>query len=328
MNLSMGYLPCIARKQGSIRKRGRTYQVRVYAGTDPLTGRDNYLSETAPDEKTAQRALRRLLTQVDEQSDARTKATFGELLDAWLAVHEVDESTLADHEANVRRYIKPALGSMSVGRLTLQMLEELYAELRQCRARCRGRPFIEHRVDGQHECHTVRHRRPPGRPPAGNRNHDCAKAGCVVIDCRPHVCQPVSPAKVRKIHFTISAALTAGVRWDWIKSNPADVARKPRQTPPQPSPASPDEAARIVAAAWEQDEAWGTLVWLTTVTGMRRGELLALRWDDVDLAGGMLEIRRNYVWTNGRGVEKDTKTHQMRRIALDPETVELLRAHP
>lgn len=43
----------MARKQGSIRKRGRGYQLRVYAGTDPLAGSDNYLGEMAPDEKAA-----------------------------------------------------------------------------------------------------------------------------------------------------------------------------------------------------------------------------------------------------------------------------------
>jgi integrase len=41
-----------------------------------------------------------------------------------------------------------------------------------------------------------------------------------------------------------------------------------------------------VAAAWEQDEDWGTLVWLVMVTGMRRAELLALRWSDIDLPSG------------------------------------------
>lgn len=132
---------------------------------------------------------------------------------------------------------------------------------------------------------------------------------------------------IRQIHFTISAALAAAVRWGWTASNPAEVARKPRQPRPQPKPPSPAQAARIIAAGWEQDQDWGTLVWLAMVTGMRRGELLALRWFDVDLDAGMLEIRRNYVWINGRGVEKDTKTHQMRRIALDPDTVEILTAH-
>src|SRR6266567_763301 len=62
------------RTQGSVRKRGRSFQVRVYAGVDPLTNKDIYLTETAPDEKEAQRVLRRLLTQVDEQRHARTKA--------------------------------------------------------------------------------------------------------------------------------------------------------------------------------------------------------------------------------------------------------------
>src|SRR5207244_3636676 len=61
--------------------------------------------------------------------------------------------------------------------------------------------------------------------------------------------------------------------------------------------------------------------------GVRRAEQLALRWFDADLERGMLEIRRDYVWAAGRGIEKDTKTHRMRRIALDPETVEVLRAH-
>ena len=68
-------------------------------------------------------------------------------------------------------------------------------------------------------------------------------------------------------------------------------------------------------------------VWLVMVTGMRRAELLGLRWHHVHLGRAVLEIRRNYVWVNGHAIDKDTKTHRMRRIALDPDTVELLTAH-
>ncbi|HEX8760715.1 MAG TPA: hypothetical protein VF734_12250 [Pseudonocardiaceae bacterium] len=60
---------------------------------------------------------------------------------------------------------------------------------------------------------------------------------------------------------------------------------------------------------------------------MRRAEVLALRWSDVDLKAGKLKVRRNYVRVNGRAIEKDTKTHQMRRISLDPATVEVLAEH-
>lgn len=54
-------------------------------------------------------------------------------------------------------------------------------------------------------------------------------------------------------------------------------------------------------------------------TGIRRGEACALRWSDIDLDEGMIEVRRNYVLRKGIKKEKDTKTHQMRRVALDTE---------
>jgi len=134
----------------------------------------------------------------------------------------------------------------------------------------------------------------------------------------------MASSSVRQVHWIISAALAAAVRWEWIRSNPADTAKKPKQRAPQPKPPSAAEAARIIAAAWEQDDDWGALVWLVMVTGMRRGEVLALRWSDVDLPAGLLEIRRNYVRSRSQGIEKDTKTHQMRRISLDPETSAVL----
>lgn len=217
---------------------------------------------------------------------------------------------------------------MPIGKITAQVLEEFYAELRRCRLRCDGRPMIEHLADGEHECRVVRHRNPVGRPPrGGHRNHDYAKMQCEVIECRPHVCKPLAASTIRDIRFTISAALAAAVRWEWIKSNPATVARKPRKPPPEPTPPTPEQAARITAAAGEQDTDWGTFVWLTMVTGMRRAEVLGLRWHHLDLIRGTLEIRRNYVWVDGRAIDKDTKTHRMRRIALDPDTVEMLAAH-
>ena len=58
---------------------------------------------------------------------------------------------------------------------------------------------------------------------------------------------------------------------------------------------------------------------------MRCGEAGALRWRNVDLDAETIEIRRSYILHRGVGVEKDTKTHQMRRIALDSDTVALLR---
>ncbi|WP_219417621.1 tyrosine-type recombinase/integrase [Pseudonocardia nigra] len=314
------------RQRGSIRRRGNSLQVLVYAGIDPLTGQRMYLSDSTTDPDEAERIRTRLLAEVDEQRNARTRATLGAALDAWLRTHEAEETTLDGYRGYIRRSIKPALGAVPIGKVTVQLLEEFYAELRRCRHLCRdGSPAVDHRTTADHECRTVRHRRRPGRP--GREPHDCATAGCVVAECPPHRCVPMASSSIRQIHCILSAVLGAAVRWEWIRTNPADVAKKPRQRPPQPEPPTAAEAAQIIEAAWSEDEAWGTLVWLVMVTGLRRAELLALRWSDVDLFGGMLAIRRNYVRSQRRGIEKDTKSHQMRRIALDLDTVTVLAKH-
>ncbi|MGH3569458.1 MAG: site-specific integrase [Pseudonocardia sp.] len=111
------------------------------------------------------------------------------------------------------------------------------------------------------------------------------------------------------------------------QDRPGRYREEAQASPPQPEPPSAAEAVRIVEVVWAQDADWGTLVWLVMVTGMCRAEVLALRWSDVDLTAGMLSIRRNYVRSSRQGIEKDTKTHQMRRISLDAETVAVLAEH-
>jgi hypothetical protein len=147
-----------------------------------------------------------------------------------------------------------------------------------------------------HDCRTVRHLRRPGRPSAADReSHHCVAAGREVIECPPHRCKPMSASAILQMHWIISSTLAAAVRWGWIASNPANTARKPRRQPPQPEPPSPQDAARIIEAAWAQDDSWGTLVWLVMVTGIRRAELAGLRWKHVDLEAATVRVSRNWV---------------------------------
>ena len=59
-------------------------------------------------------------------------------------------------------------------------------------------------------------------------------------------------------------------------------------------PPSPEEAARLLSAAWE-DPDWGLLIWLTMITGRRRGEVSALRWSSVDIDRAQLIVDRSNV---------------------------------
>ncbi|WP_448628661.1 site-specific integrase [Geodermatophilus sp. URMC 64] len=84
------------------------------------------------------------------------------------------------------------------------------------------------------------------------------------------------------------------------------------------------------AEARDPDQAMGRR--LLAATGMRRGEALALRWRDVDLATGRLQVRRSLgtVKTKGAGeqlVEGPTKTGQARVVDIDADTVAALRAY-
>lgn len=72
--------------------------------------------------------------------------------------------------------------------------------------------------------------------------------------------------------MVLSGALNAAMRWGRSPVNPLEAVKRPRQQHPQPDPPTAEEAARIVSAAWEQDADWGTFVWLTFITGARRGD--------------------------------------------------------
>jgi integrase len=293
-----------ARIQGNIEARGDSLRVRVYAGPDPVTGRPVYLRETVygtddAARRTARRTLNRLVAAAEKARRPSSAVSLSQVIDEWLRVVEHEDSTRETYLGYIERTINPSLGPMSIAKLSVRHLETLYAELRRCRARCDRKPFIEHKADGEHDC--------------------------VKVKCKPHVCKPMVASTVRQIHAIISGALSAAVRWDWLESNPARMAQRPKQKPPEPDPPSPTEAARLVDEAFRMDEDWGTLVWLVMTTGLRRGEVCILRWSRVDLDVGEIEIRSSYRLRKGVGTEKDTKTHQMRRIALDTETVVLLR---
>jgi integrase len=182
-----------------------------------------------------------------------------------------------------------------------ERLERFYADLRRCSQRCDGRPYVEHRAEGA---------------------HDCAEK-----KCRQHECRPYSASSIRQVHGIISGTLSAAVRWGWIPYNPAPAARLPAKRRVQPHPPTAAQMARIIEAANESSAEWGTYLWLSAVTGARRGEIVALQWEDIDLDPGVIVLDENYVRGPDGMILKDTKTHQGRRVSMAPDTVRLLRQH-
>jgi hypothetical protein len=109
------------RQRGSIRPHGAGFQVRVYAGRDPLTKKDLYLHEQAETETEAEKVRTRLLHQVDEKRHPKTQAAMSFLLDRWLGVAELDETSYERAEGIIRNYLKPTFGDLKAGKLTAEI---------------------------------------------------------------------------------------------------------------------------------------------------------------------------------------------------------------
>jgi integrase len=91
-----------------------------------------------------------------------------------------------------------------------------------------------------------------------------------------------------------------------------------------PKKGSCASATEVIAEGRARGAALGLYLWLVMVTGVRRGELYGLQIRDVDLDRALVHIAFNYVVRGGRRVRKDTKTHQDRWLAIDPDTCTLI----
>jgi integrase len=180
------------RTKGNIEERGDSLRVRLYAGIDPVTGRQSYLRETIPgtDDAAWRKAddkLTEFRAQVLKQRNVASSVPFGKAVDEWMQNSEVVDSTRDGYVNYIERYIRPILGKQPVRKIDARVLEGFYAELRRCRTRCDKKPFVEHRVEG---------------------DHDCEKAECV-----EHKCKPLAKSTVRQIHSIISGTMAAAERW-------------------------------------------------------------------------------------------------------------------
>lgn len=212
---------------------------------------------------------------------------------------EAEETTKRTYRGYLDKHVRPLIGGEKVGAIDADILDSFYAELRRCRDHCRGRPTVKHHTVGKHECDKR---------------------------CRRHKCKPLAAWTIRKIHFIISGAYKRAVRWKWVSVNPAPNAEPPSAPPPDPQPPSAEDAARILKEAWK-DPDFGPLIWLAMTTGARRGELCAVRWSSFKPTRKVLELEKSIAQDGSETWEKDTKTHQRRHVALDPETVAVLTEH-
>lgn len=140
----------------------------------------------------------------------------------------------------------------------------------------------------------------------------------------------LAPSTIRRsVHVILRTAFGEAVRWRWITVNPAAEASPPKRGLDQIDlhPPTQEQVRALLDLARVRNPDLYAFLAVAADTGARRGEVCALRWSKVDLAAGELLIDRAIVLDGKQRVEKDTKSHQARRIALGAPCVAILREH-
>ncbi|MFC9683028.1 tyrosine-type recombinase/integrase [Streptomyces sp. NPDC056948] len=217
----------------------------------------------------------------------------------WLdavAVYQLRENTHTRYTAVARLYLIPGLGKKKLAKLTAK---DVRTWLNQLRTTC--------------QCCTR------ALDTARDEPRCCAAGKC----CS----RRLSPLTLAYVHSVLKSALEHAVREEEI---PRNVARNVRTGTPRPrrfEPLTADEARKFLAAT--NGHRLQPLFELALHTGLRKGELLGLRWEDLDLAGGTASIRRTLQRTNSSGLTAlPTKTQSSeRRIALPTPCLRSLEQH-
>ena len=137
----------------------------------------------------------------------------------------------------------------------------------------------------------------------------------------------LSAKTVRNAHGVLHSALEQAVRWRQLPVNVADMVTPPRRQPHEMQAFSAEEARQVLAAAAgdELEALW----WLALTAGLRQGELVALRWPEVDLEHGSVRVVASMIRLTGQEPQLgEPKSRRSRRqVELSAGAVEALRRH-
>ena len=286
-----------ANGEGSIRKRkdGR-WEGRYTAGRDPVTGRTIYKNVLGKTQAEVKAKLKSAIEKSGVQSLRTERYTVGQWLDAWMenyAKLQIRASSYKTYQGFVENHIKPTLGNVPLEKLTAMDLQRLYKHLLE---------------SGRVEC-TESRNKPKGLsvPLPSDDKAALLRAGAV-----------------RNINQMISSALNCAVEQRLIPSNPTKGCVLPKLERKEMKILPPESLGTF----FEEARRSGVfeLYYIDLATGLRRGELLGLKWSDVDLEKGIIYVRRQILRQNGEVVEAPLKTkNSYRNIAIGVDAIKVLK---
>jgi integrase len=127
---------------------------------------------------------------------------------------------------------------------------------------------------------------------------------------------PISAGTVLNLHLVLTQAFGQAVRWGFLDRSPAAGAQPPRPRRPEPAVIDAELASRILEGA--RGHVLELPIAIALATGMRRGEILGLRWSDLDAGFSVAHVRRSLQTIDPEPVFEDPKTRRSRRAVALP----------
>jgi integrase len=134
-----------------------------------------------------------------------------------------------------------------------------------------------------------------------------------------------SPGTVRHIHVALHKALKDAVEDGLVPRNVANGLKPSKPKKKEINPLNSEQAKSFLEAV--RGERYEALYVLAIHYGLRQGELLGLKWADLNLDKGILQVRRTMSETREGRLEEETKSGKGRRIDLSESVIEALRSH-
>lgn len=137
----------------------------------------------------------------------------------------------------------------------------------------------------------------------------------------------LSPTTVNTLHMMLHKAFDDAVKWNIVARNVCDMVDVPQRAHYEMQPLTVEQAKRFLEAA--KGHALEALFVLALTTGLRRGEILALKWSDIDFEKQTVQVKRIFTRAPGnRYIEAEPKTKKSKRsVKLITKAVDLLKQH-
>lgn len=250
--------------QGHIRKRNNAYQFTVELSRDPVTGKRKQKSKGGfKTKKDCQKAMQELIVQLEHgQYFELSNMLYSDYLSNWLsdyAKNNVAARTYKRYFDDIKRYIAPNLGHISLSKIKPLHIQEFY--------------------------------------------NYCINE------------LKISSTTTLHLHAIIHKSLSMAVKWQLININPADAVEKPKKAKTEFTVWDTEDADKVLDRI--KDMTIYLPVLLSLTTGMRRGEVCGLKWDNVNLENKVIYIKKQLQKIDGNLQLVHPKTKgSIRKIVL------------